>query len=135
MRLLHHRNDVVECGTDVSDWAYGTEGIAAVGAEKPFITGKNPLKIKKSKQNMYDSEHVALFKSIRTNEPINNGDYMCKSTMAAIMARASSADRASMGGMPISAVSRKTMETSGWIWRITPSRHRSPPGPARRNPR
>ena len=79
----------VECGTDVSDWAYGTDGVAAVGAEKPFITGKNPVKIKKSKQNMYDSEHVALFKSIRSNEPINNGDYMCKSTMAAIMARTS----------------------------------------------
>ena len=30
-----------------------------------------------------------LFKSIRSNEPINNGDYMCKSTMCAIMARTS----------------------------------------------
>ena len=79
----------VECGTDISDWAYGTDGVAAVGAERPFITGKNPAKIKKSRQNMYDSEHVALFKSIRNNEPINNGDYMCKSTMCAIMARTS----------------------------------------------
>ncbi len=89
----------VECKADISDWAYGTDGIAAIGAERPFITGKNPVKIKKSKQNMYDSEHVALFKSIRNNEPINNGDYMCKSTLAAIMARTSaySGTRSDMG--------------------------------------
>ena len=79
----------VKCGTDISDFAYGVDGVAAVGAERPGITGKNPIRLKKSKQIMYDSEHVALFKSIRDNEPINNGDYMCKSTLAAIMARTS----------------------------------------------
>ena len=89
VRAFTNCRQFVECGTDVSDWAFGVDGIAAVGAEKPFITGKNPIKIKKSKQNMYDSEHVALFKSIRDNAPINNGDYMCKSTMCAIMARTS----------------------------------------------
>jgi hypothetical protein len=36
---------------------------------------------------MYDLEHVALFNSIRTNSPINNGDYMCKSTGVAMMGR------------------------------------------------
>ena len=79
----------VGCGAEISDWAYGVDGVAAIGAERPFITGKNPIKIKKSKQNMYDTEHLALFKSIRSNTPINNGDYMCSSTMAAIMARTS----------------------------------------------
>jgi predicted dehydrogenase len=79
----------VNCAADVSDYAYGVDGVAAVGADRPFITGKNPAKFKKSKHNMYDSEHVALFKSIRDNTPINNGDYMCKSTMCAIMARTS----------------------------------------------
>jgi predicted dehydrogenase len=89
VRAFTNCRQFTECSTDVSDYAFGTEGIASVGNEKPFITGKNPVKIKKSAQNMYDSEHVALFKSIRNNEPINNGDYMCKSTMVAIMARTS----------------------------------------------
>ena len=38
---------------------------------------------------MYDQEHKELFNSIRDGKPINNGDYMCKSTMMAIMARMS----------------------------------------------
>ena len=36
---------------------------------------------------MYDVEHVELFKSIRDGNPINNGQYMCYSTLLAIMGR------------------------------------------------
>ena len=36
---------------------------------------------------MYQSEHDALFASIRKGEPIDNGDYMWKSTLMAIMGR------------------------------------------------
>jgi len=36
---------------------------------------------------MYDAEHVALMKSIRDGKPINNGSYMCTSTLVAIMGR------------------------------------------------
>ena len=89
VRAFTQCRQMVQCDATISDWAFGTDGIAAVGADRPFIKGKNPIKFKSSKQNKYDSEHVALFKSIRANEPINNGDYMCKSTMAAIMARTS----------------------------------------------
>ena len=38
---------------------------------------------------MYQNEHDALFTAIRQGEAINNGDYMAKSTMMAIMARMS----------------------------------------------
>jgi len=44
---------------------------------------------KESKENMYDTEHKALFAAIRKGEPINNGDYMCKSTLVAMMCRMS----------------------------------------------
>jgi len=54
---------------------------------------------------------------------------------AAIRARASAADRVSMGGMPMPATISRTMATSGCMRRITPSRHRSSPGPVSRNPR
>ena len=36
---------------------------------------------------MYQVEHDELFAAIRAGEVINNGDYMCKSTLMAIMAR------------------------------------------------
>ncbi len=36
---------------------------------------------------MYELEHVALMNSIRRNEALNNGEYMSKSTLMAIMGR------------------------------------------------
>ena len=39
------------------------------------------------KPGMYLNEHVEFFKSIRSGQPINNGHYMCNSTMLAIMGR------------------------------------------------
>ncbi len=39
------------------------------------------------KPSMYLVEHQELFKSIREGNPINNGHYMCNSTMLAIMGR------------------------------------------------
>ena len=37
--------------------------------------------------DMYQAEHDELFASIRTGKPINNGEYMAKSTLLAIMGR------------------------------------------------
>ena len=36
---------------------------------------------------MYDIEHQALFASIRNGKPINNGLYMARTTMLAILGR------------------------------------------------
>ena len=36
---------------------------------------------------MYQNEHDAMFAAIRAGEVINNGDYMCESTLMAIMGR------------------------------------------------
>lgn len=38
-----------------------------------------------SKNNAYDLEHIALFNAIRTGTPINNGDYMVRSTLITLM--------------------------------------------------
>ena len=73
------------CDLDVSDYAFGTLGTGDLHDHK--ITGKNEWRRKPSPVNMYDAEHVALFKSIRSHKPINNGDYMSKSTLMAIMGR------------------------------------------------
>jgi predicted dehydrogenase len=96
---------------DVSDYVYGTKGMANIGqhylagyekADPKAAEGKiagapgTPApgggtyiwKKKGTKSpNMYDVEHQHLAKAIRSGETINNGDYMCKSTLMAIMGR------------------------------------------------
>jgi predicted dehydrogenase len=76
---------------DVSDFAYGTRGMAALqghwikagGGDWKFPRGQKH-------RGMYDEEHVALFDAIRGKRPvINNGDYLWKSTLMAIMGRMS----------------------------------------------
>jgi predicted dehydrogenase len=39
----------------------------------------------KAKTNAYDLEHVALFQGIRAGKPVNNSDYMVRSTIIALM--------------------------------------------------
>ena len=36
---------------------------------------------------MYQAEHDEMFRSIRSGNPINNGLYMCRSTLLGIMGR------------------------------------------------
>ncbi len=74
---------------EVSDFAYGTDGVAAIQNHR--ISGKNEWKPdRRAKRiNMYQHEHNELFKSIRAGKPINNGAYMCNSTILAMMVRTS----------------------------------------------
>ena len=39
--------------------------------------------------NPYQIEHDVLFKAIRSNEPVNNGDYMVPSTLITVMGQLS----------------------------------------------
>jgi predicted dehydrogenase len=76
--------------TDVSDWIYGTEGVGEL--QSHTIDSKKLGKWQHKptgKDDMYQNEHNALFASIRKGEPINNGEYMCDSTLMAIMGRLS----------------------------------------------
>ena len=77
------------CFNETQDYVFGTDGTAKILANE--IESEKPWKFEfggdGKKPNMYDLEHVALFKSIREGKPLNNGDYMCKSTLMAIMGR------------------------------------------------
>jgi predicted dehydrogenase len=73
--------------TDVSDFVYGTRGSANIqrhtvksGAWDWRYRGEGP-------DDMYQNEHDALFRAIRSNEPINNSEYACDSTLMAMMGR------------------------------------------------
>jgi predicted dehydrogenase len=73
------------CARDVNEYVFGTEGKANVFQHA--ITGKHEWKFGGDARDMYQSEHDAMFAAIRGGKPINNGDYMCKSTLMAIMGR------------------------------------------------
>ncbi|HSZ60040.1 MAG TPA: Gfo/Idh/MocA family oxidoreductase [Tepidisphaeraceae bacterium] len=88
VRCFSYCRQFDQCTNDVSDIIYGTEGVANLTAHK--ITGKTMWKRKPTTpENMYDTEHKELFSAIRSGKVINNGDYMCKSTLMGIMARES----------------------------------------------
>jgi predicted dehydrogenase len=73
---------------DVNDYIYGTRGVCSVMGHQ--ITGKQPWQLPRKVSrgsDMYQNEHDELFASIRAGKPINNGDYMCQSTLMAIMGR------------------------------------------------
>jgi predicted dehydrogenase len=76
------------CANEVNDFIMGTKGTCDVMAHK--ITGVEPWqfnKQSKKRRDMYQNEHNELFASIRSGNPINDGDWMTKSTVMAVMGR------------------------------------------------
>lgn len=83
-RARHWQN----CENEVEDYIFGTKGRVDVMAhEIRDLSGKVIWKFEGEGGDMYQIEHNELFASIRANKPINNGDYMCKSTLLAIAGR------------------------------------------------
>jgi len=73
---------------DVSDVFTGTKGRANIlRFQIDDLAGKPIWRFKGEGGNMYDIEHQALFCAIRSGKPVNNGLYMARSTMLAIMGR------------------------------------------------
>jgi len=73
---------------DVTDYIMGTQGTCDV--MKHAVRGPNRWRWQAPdslKDDMYQNEHNELFASIRAGKPINNGDYMTRSTLMAIMGR------------------------------------------------
>jgi hypothetical protein len=75
--------------SDVSDWIFGDKGKANIQGH--VIWGENAWRWKDDGKpdDMYQNEHDAFFAALRKGDVINNGDYMCSSTLMAIMARMS----------------------------------------------
>jgi len=79
------------CFNEVNDFILGTEGRCDV--MKHQITGKHPWRHSPEKNradDMYQNEHNELFASIRAGKPINDGHWMCQSTLMAVMGRTAS---------------------------------------------
>ena len=79
---------------NVSDFVVGTKGTAALQSHRIQMTdpgaGEENWRYRSDEpDDMYQNEHDVLFAALRAGDRIDNSDYMCKSTMMAIMARMS----------------------------------------------
>ncbi|QDS97182.1 Gfo/Idh/MocA family oxidoreductase [Adhaeretor mobilis] len=75
--------------THVDELVLGTKGQAEVLRNKIDPQEGKTWRYRGEKPSMYRVEHEHFFKSIRDGEPINNGHYMCNSTMIGLMGRMS----------------------------------------------
>lgn len=76
------------CHNENSDYILGTKGRCTIGkGPLPRIEGQTTWTFEGEKNDMYQAEHDALFQAIRRGTPINDGEWMCSSTMMGLMGR------------------------------------------------
>ncbi len=85
VRVYGFTRDQRECYNNTSDFIIGTKGRCDLLNYK--IEGETNWRYDQPRQNMYDIEHRELFESIRSGQPINNGQYMCLSSALGIVAQ------------------------------------------------
>ncbi len=76
------------CSNDVTDVIVGTKG-RAILPDRPRIEGEKPWRFTgpHALSRAYDEEHRRLLAAVRSGQPLNNGLYMARSTMWAILGR------------------------------------------------
>jgi predicted dehydrogenase len=79
------------CWNDMSVRALGTKGKALLSERRKGLriqpTGGDEWIYGGPNNEMYQTEHDDMFAGIRSGKPVNNGDYMARSTLLAIMGR------------------------------------------------
>ena len=75
------------CLNDISTLVMGAKGTATLGQRGLEIAAGDRWSYRGEKNVSQQTEHDELFAGIRAGKPINNGDYMTKSTLLAIMGR------------------------------------------------
>jgi predicted dehydrogenase len=75
------------CMNDISAEVIGTKGKAIFGRRKPEIVADKRWSYEGEQNVQQQTEHDELFASIRDGKGLNNGEYMTKSTLLAIMGR------------------------------------------------
>jgi len=74
---------IPKCFNQYSSVAYGTKGSCSIMDMR--ISGENTWSYDGPKQRAHFNEHVEMYKALRAGKRINNGDYMARSTLIAIM--------------------------------------------------
>jgi hypothetical protein len=87
-KLLSNCRQQPGCANDMSAEVLGTRGRAEIGRRGLRIrTAAGVWSYDGPKNEMFQTEHDELFAAVRGGKPINNGEYMAKSTLLAIMGR------------------------------------------------
>jgi len=86
---FHMSRQMANCSNDNSDYVWGTKGTATVKgwSDTHEITGPDAWTYEGEGNDMYQQEHNELFASIRAGKPMNDGVWMARSTLLAIMGR------------------------------------------------
>ncbi len=88
VQVYSYCRQMAGCSGDVSDIFMGTQGRANILANHIYdAKGKTVWRYQGPKPGMYDVEHQELFAAIRSGKVINNGIYMARSTMLAVLGR------------------------------------------------
>jgi predicted dehydrogenase len=89
VKLYSNTRQMKNCFGEMSANVTGTKGRALFQESRGGIkiTGQKPWVFKGEENNIYQTEHDALFASIRDKKPVNNGAYMAHSTLLAILGR------------------------------------------------
>ena len=86
-RVYAFTRTVEKCYGEVSSIILGTKGRCDLLHCR--IEGENKWQYAGPRPSAYDVEHQVLFKAIRAGEPVNNADYMARSTMVTIIGQLS----------------------------------------------
>jgi predicted dehydrogenase len=112
------------CANDMSGHVMGSRGTALLSERRNGMvlqTGQNRHVYNGPANDMYQTEHDVLFAAIRSGTPVNNGEYMAKSSLLAIMGR-----MAAYTGQVITweqaMNSRETLAPTRYTWDAQPPR-------------
>ena len=88
-KLFSNTRQQAHCAHDISAQAVGTKGHANLNERKRGLWIENGARwtYQGPDNDIYQTEHDEMFASIRAGRPLNNGKYMARSTMLAILGR------------------------------------------------
>jgi predicted dehydrogenase len=87
VKLFANCRQMPGCRNDMSCHVMGEKGVAEISERRLRLLTDQEWVYRGEKNEIYQTEHDELFRSIRAGQPINNGEYMAKSTLMAIMGR------------------------------------------------
>ena len=86
-RAFMAQRQTSNCHGENTDYIMGAKGVGEISRRGVIINGPNKWKFEGKDNDMYQTEHDEMFASIRFGKPVNEGERMCSSTLAAIMGR------------------------------------------------
>lgn len=76
------------CHNENNDYVYGSKASGFIARGRVYTEGgESDWRYSGANNNMYQTEHDELFASVRNGNPINDGEWMAKSTLMGLMGR------------------------------------------------